>query len=357
MVALNSLVSIRWNSSTSSRKFYHVKNGWTSDFVKPTNYDMRKAQGFEPIVYPNGNVYYPDVPNAAPLHEFSSNGGIPSWSRPAANAAYEEFRDAALGSTSAVMTALAEWEDSADMITNRVSQLGRAAMALRQKSFPELLRAWRSKPHKRGSSGDRKAKKAASLWLEGSFGWLPLMGDVVNSFEQFAEPLPDTNYSGHRTDDYRRRVSTGGTFTYERYSVIRHSTGGRVVLSNPNLFIANQLGLINPLATAWELIPGSFVVDWLTDVGGMINSLSDFVGCSVTDTWRSHVLKRFEEVTILNSNQNRTVVRGIGSIRRTGLIKPMANLEVRKNFGNSLMRCANATALAVQLWKSPTKIG
>lgn len=38
------------------------------------------------------------------------------------------------------------------------------------------------------------------------------------------------------------------------------------------------LGITNPLATAWELIPYSFVLDWVIGVGEYLNNLDALVG-------------------------------------------------------------------------------
>jgi hypothetical protein len=50
------------------------------------------------------------------------------------------------------------------------------------------------------------------------------------------------------------------------------------------------LGLTNPLAIAWELVPFSFVLDWLVPVGTWLQSLDatlgvKFVGGCRTDTF------------------------------------------------------------------------
>lgn len=54
----------------------------------------------------------------------------------------------------------------------------------------------------------------------------------------------------------------------------------------------NQLGLSNPLALAWELVPYSFVLDWLIPVGETLASLDALIGSqrtSCTVTKRSEI--------------------------------------------------------------------
>jgi hypothetical protein len=56
-----------------------------------------------------------------------------------------------------------------------------------------------------------------------------------------------------------------------------------VRITNPNLFLANRLGLLNLPGVAWDLIPWSFVVNMFTNMGQMVNSLTDFVGVEVSN--------------------------------------------------------------------------
>jgi hypothetical protein len=61
--------------------------------------------------------------------------------------------------------------------------------------------------------------------------------------------------------------------------------GGRVRLSNSDALLANQMGFVNPLSVAWEVVPWSFLVDWVVNVGDVINSLTDLVGLELEDVY------------------------------------------------------------------------
>lgn len=50
----------------------------------------------------------------------------------------------------------------------------------------------------------------------------------------------------------------------------------------------NQLGLANPLATAWELVSYSFVVDWFVPIGPVLNALSARAGLIFVDGSKSN---------------------------------------------------------------------
>jgi hypothetical protein len=117
------------------------------------------------------------------------------------------------------------------------------------------------------------------------------------------------------------------------------------------LYLLSQLGLANPAAVAWELVPFSFVVDWFTDAGTFINSFTDFLGCSVTNSYQVHILK-FEDhqvYTYAGAPGPPATVSGWAAARGTTIIRPVPNTNFRANLGNSINRAANALALATQL--------
>jgi hypothetical protein len=64
-------------------------------------------------------------------------------------------------------------------------------------------------------------------------------------------------------------------------------------MDNPLLAQAANLGLTNPAALAWELVPFSFVADWFVPVGDYLNCLDaalgySFLGGSKTERWMHH---------------------------------------------------------------------
>lgn len=71
------------------------------------------------------------------------------------------------------------------------------------------------------------------------------------------------------------------------------SGGFTMVVTNPNLFAAEQMGLLNPASIAWELFPFSFVVDWFLQIGDYFNSWSDYAGVSQEKGWKTAYTKAF----------------------------------------------------------------
>jgi hypothetical protein len=78
--------------------------------------------------------------------------------------------------------------------------------------------------------------------------------------------------------------------------------GAEVHISNPNLYLANKLGFVNPAVIAWELVPFSFVVDWFVPVGNFLSQWTDFVGLSLQNgyTTKSAYVESRERYLLLS---------------------------------------------------------
>jgi len=125
----------------------------------------------------------------------------------------------------------------------------------------------------------RSAKELYRLWLEGRYGWRQLAFDGQDLYDAVYEL--DTKRkiwqerSGFSYWDEDTIVSSGHSstnhYSYTITTVYRtqHSIRGSVTaLMDISRFSAN------PVTTAWELIPLSFVVDWVYSVGNAINASS-----------------------------------------------------------------------------------
>lgn len=156
------------------------------------------------------------------------------------------------------------------------------------------------------------SRDAANVWLELQYGWKPLLSDVKNAAEALAERLitrpPVKHVSGEWPFTYTSYHTRGGYTTL--YSVQQQPGGTWSTFCNVSLtkaeqcearrgFVAkrissqsvslNNLGLINPLVVAWELLPLSFVADWFVNVGDCLEALSVTQGWEILDHWESRL--------------------------------------------------------------------
>lgn len=131
------------------------------------------------------------------------------------------------------------------------------------------------------SKADRKRlyykKKSSALYLEGVFGWLPMMQDIHDAF--------GTLSGAHRTSPTRARNSivfsqkiSNANHRLTVQTELGAMVGAQGRMHNPNLALLSDLGLINPAAVLWDKVPYSFVVNWFIPVGSYLNSLTDLVG-------------------------------------------------------------------------------
>lgn len=152
---------------------------------------------------------------------------------------------------------------------------------------PKRQVRWLEKETKRGAKTFTKG--TASLWLEYTFGWAPLVGDMYNAMDVLQQDFPiDRLKSSARAVRVGPAPFPGGGASPKDKLVVDMKVTCRVradlEITNPNLLLLNQLGLINPAAVAWDLVPFSFVVDWFVPVAKFINSWTADAGYTLKNT-------------------------------------------------------------------------
>lgn len=197
------------------------------------------------------------------------------------------------------------------------------------------------------------AKDVSATWLEYHFGWEPLVKDIYASIEVLQNPYKPVRVVGRSRG--KRTYSNGVTWRGWRLD-IPSTFGWRISadlsVSNPNLYRANQLGLVNPAAIAWELVPFSFVVDWFLPIGAFLNSYTAFMGLTVTNGQTTV----FERSTLTYNYQYNGYSRGYSKHevvycqRTMGL--PDYSLRFKTIKGLSVARGATAISLLIQQLKS-----
>ncbi len=171
---------------------------------------------------------------------------------------------------------LAEYRQTSKMFSSIANDVFRTFRSLRSGrafgDFVRILQAPRSNIE----------KEIANRWLQYQYGIRPLISDLYGSIDALATKIRSgfwnygiitrklvqsgrvTNTNG--TDDY-----VDETWTRKRY---------RYKISDATLKQLAQIGITNPALLVWELIPYSFVIDWLFPVGKFLESLDSLVGVS-----------------------------------------------------------------------------
>lgn len=182
---------------------------------------------------------------------------------------------------------LAQITKTRDSFVGRCVQLGRFTTALRSGDFSRAARVLRSPVP--GSVSRRKG--VAQNFLEWEYGWKPLLNDLDSSWNILCgDPGERPIEAATRAtvfENINQITGGGNSGTSLRdfaQADLRVSMGALVRVTNPNLFLANQLGLID-LALPWKLLPFSFVIDWFVNVEQCISSYTDWFGCQLTNQW------------------------------------------------------------------------
>lgn len=165
------------------------------------------------------------------------------------------------------------------------------------------LKAVKSKPawkkYLKQSSRDlrrRPLDAAAKGYIEYIYGLKPLVDDVYGVAELLKELgirdlLVHGHGKAHRTEEtpgngtWRHGLSYTRTMPLSRQASAKAACHlhARLDPNHSGLRSLNQLGLLNPLSLAWDLVPWSFVVDWVTPIGPVLNALTAPAGLIFID--------------------------------------------------------------------------
>jgi hypothetical protein len=156
----------------------------------------------------------------------------------------------------------------------------------RGKSFEKLFQIWANRLRRRPA---RKSplKAAADAWLEFQFGWRPIAGDISGALAAWKKPrleIAHANAFAKRDDHISSvKVPSAGihplTYSYsgELTSSVQVKIRGGIKVETKGVRRNLQaFGLLpdNWINTAYELLPWTWLIDYFTDLGGVINSLT-----------------------------------------------------------------------------------
>jgi len=202
---------------------------------------------------------------------------------------------------------------------------------------------------------DQKAKAIANRWLQYQYGLRPAMSDVYGSAEALASKIRDGMYLYHtvRAKEEKRTKTPYQNvgFSQRIYTTYEHEWQGkcraRYKVSDPTMKQLAQIGISNPLLLAWELVPYSFVIDWLIPIGNWLGSLDALVGVSDLRVARSQRYKRVW--TCYTSAGNNEHIQTLTQRQALDSTLQMPQLVYRPS--TSFKALTNGVALLTQLRK------
>lgn len=206
-----------------------------------------------------------------------------------------------LGGQASLGIALAQSNQAFAMIAKRSSSLLKFATKLKKFDLGGAWRALEVTPTglKRLKSQEIKLKKGAkhfaSNFLEVHFGWAPLVGDIYDAIETLQSPIPLGKVKGFGSTpfnhldhwfQYNSIPSRGMVDIFSRHiGKVKVRCGVEVEVNNPNLYLANRLGLTNPALIVYDAIPFSFVLNWFITIEQFLSQFNMFAGLNVRNPW------------------------------------------------------------------------
>ncbi len=194
--------------------------------------------------------------------------------------------------------------------------LGELAETLRlirspAKLFQGGLHNYLNRVKRMARRGGKKAalREASNRWLEFQFGWRQLYNDTVDSAKALSRLTQDPwikrcsaqgNDRGMQVvDGIAIQQSPFNYLTEDRVELkVECEIVGGVKINNSGGGAMRQFGIFpgNFVPTLWELIPYSFVVDYFTNVGEMINAAAANTG---SIAWNSMTMRKVAKATNL----------------------------------------------------------
>jgi hypothetical protein len=154
-------------------------------------------------------------------------------------------------------------------------------------SMIQLITNWSTAVKRlRKLTGKKLIKALAELHLEYSFGWRPLASDIAGALRAYRNPRVEITRVSAKAESPIVTSSTRATSGFGTLQYIRRRTsttnctvrirgGVKVVVSGHGRNTqALGLNIQSIVPTIYEALPWTFLIDYFTDLGGVINAIS-----------------------------------------------------------------------------------
>lgn len=277
------------------------------------------------------------------------------------NKALARFQDQ-LGPQSQLGSTLAMWRESAQMVALRATQMRKAYQHLKRGRFQSFLKELGAVPKRKHTDLRRsKPKEAGGLWLEYWMGWAPLVGDIHSSLQVATTTLPAVTVKATASTpvSYRQYVDN------MPYGLLSRTAEGKVVvkiqanvwISNPNLYLADRLGLLNPVYILYDMMPWSWMLNWFVNIEQLAISVVPPQGITYDRAFTTRHCKckgSYEDLQFNWGTSSYDVLAGSweGYTTRRSLGVPSSYKVVWNFSGLSYTRAATAISLLLQQLKA-----
>lgn len=271
------------------------------------------------------------------------------------NKAWSKFADKVHGEQAQLAVTWLERQKTFDMMASHLVRLRRFVRNVRHFQWDEAAKTMgfnRSKDRKISAPGWRTpSNKAGGAYLEYHFGWEPTIKEVMRCVELLEGDWPSARIHARAREWGKRTEVAGSAFSYHTCDFVtecRRGITAEIRVTNPNLLLADQLGLVNPITTIVEVIPYSFLLDWVVNLSDWIQSFDPFPGVSLVNPyWVSYDTSRQYHMYTLHPSRERWWGERVNVKRNVGSI-PGPTLRLRGLKPLSVTRAATAASLLLQ---------
>jgi hypothetical protein len=179
-----------------------------------------------------------------------------------------------------IATSLAEAERTADMVLNvrqRVKRLSRQIGRALQHARKARHMLLKHKPAEMLRAVDLAKELASDLYLEYTFGWQQALRDLEAAHELYLMPVKEYFTARAKVEEAEEEVISstfdGYYVSYDKVTdVTRRASARASATAQFEGGTANYVA--NPLITAYELIPFSWIFDYFVSMGDALSSWS-----------------------------------------------------------------------------------
>lgn len=270
---------------------------------------------------------------------------------------YSKFRERVWADSKAALAVeMGERKETLSMLTEALGTLAKAGVLVARGRFLQAARVLGMYFKPKGVS---KKDTFLNNWMRYRYGFVPLMGGITAHMERVDRPA----FIFAKATVNRPMVWSGSNSQFyatssEVYGIMSLTLKGRCTVTSPTLVKLRDLGLVNPLSVAFELISKSFVVGWFLRVGEWLDSFTDFVGLTFSDLALTETYRGDEHI---RSNWQFSTGQGTvwpgpwliltsKSKRRIGLSKPPVP-SLTWGTGLNLNRAIDSVALLNSMFK------
>lgn len=265
---------------------YETETDCSSQHLKQTQYISNFGSNWPPRGA--GTTWGGDeTMNFAAYHV---NGGLGSAASHAYNKAVAKLQSQVYDKAS-TLTALVERRQTWKMVADRLEHLLKGADLLHKGKFKKFLRHFNARPKTKDFGRVHvPVQKASAYWIEYWFGWAPTAGDIHTAVNTLGAPLPeDMSFEvGSSSFAWNTIAGNGGwpgalATNWEGWGPVSVHIRCHVSVNNYVLFSLEKAGLLNPMVTAWETTPWSWLVDWATNIAQFLGQATRFAGLDLNN--------------------------------------------------------------------------